>query len=256
MTDTALYYAFSTIAQCAAALAAIIGAFGLWRLSHLRELDHEDAGQERQIKSELVRARVQREYEQEKEAMGAVATEVEQSPPSTAALHERGLELRLTSIDVHRHFIMAEWRWLTKLLAAFLLETLVILVLAIGGLAFVNTLHAWVWTMRAGIILASFGLAIGPAVVVWNAARRSRPGTILAALLIVSMASPALAGPVRCQTYPEPTMGRLQTLCDDGSRATSRWNTVLDRWDTTVTPSPGQPCTPHQTSRGQEVRCR
>jgi hypothetical protein len=33
-------------------------------------------------------------------------------------------------------------------------------------------------------------------------------------LLSLALASPALAGTTRCQTYPEPTMGRLQTLCD------------------------------------------
>jgi hypothetical protein len=37
MTDTALYYAFSTIAQCAAALAALIGFLGMWQLDRLRE---------------------------------------------------------------------------------------------------------------------------------------------------------------------------------------------------------------------------
>jgi hypothetical protein len=37
MSDTALYYALSTIAQCAAALAALIGFLVLWRLDRLRE---------------------------------------------------------------------------------------------------------------------------------------------------------------------------------------------------------------------------
>jgi hypothetical protein len=36
MDPTALYYALSTIAQCAAALAALIGFLGLWRLDRLR----------------------------------------------------------------------------------------------------------------------------------------------------------------------------------------------------------------------------
>jgi ABC-type transport system involved in cytochrome c biogenesis permease component len=34
---TWLYYALSTVAQCAAALAALIGFFGLWRQDRLRE---------------------------------------------------------------------------------------------------------------------------------------------------------------------------------------------------------------------------
>src|SRR5262245_12841716 len=41
MTDTVLYYALSTIAQCAAALAALIGFLGLWQLDRLREITHE-----------------------------------------------------------------------------------------------------------------------------------------------------------------------------------------------------------------------
>jgi hypothetical protein len=60
--------------------------------------------------------------------------------------------------------------------------------------------------------------------------------------LLLALASPALAGTTRCLTYPEPTMGRLQTLCDDGTRATSTWSPTLGRWDTTVAPPPGQTC--------------
>jgi hypothetical protein len=36
MDPNALYYALSTIAQCAAALAALIGFLGMWRLDRLR----------------------------------------------------------------------------------------------------------------------------------------------------------------------------------------------------------------------------
>jgi hypothetical protein len=61
-----------------------------------------------------------------------------------------------------------------------------------------------------------------------------RLGCALAVLL--ALASPALAGPVRCTTYEEKTLGRLQTLCDGGTRATSTWSPTLQRWDTTVTP--------------------
>jgi hypothetical protein len=63
------------------------------------------------------------------------------------------------------------------------------------------------------------------------------------AVLLLALASSALAGPVRCTTYEEKTLGRLQTLCDDGTRATSTWSPTLGRWDTTVTPPPGQTCT-------------
>jgi hypothetical protein len=56
---------------------------------------------------------------------------------------------------------------------------------------------------------------------------------ILAALL--ALASPALVAP-HCLTYEEKTLGRLQTLCDDGTRAISTWNRTLERWETTMTP--------------------
>jgi DNA-binding MarR family transcriptional regulator len=78
------------------------------------------------------------------------------------------------------------------------------------------------------------------------------------AVLLLALASPALAGPVRCTTYEEKTLGRLQTLCDDGTRAVSTWSPTLQRWQSTVTPPPGQTCTGQMNSRTQqvEVRCR
>jgi hypothetical protein len=77
------------------------------------------------------------------------------------------------------------------------------------------------------------------------------------AVLLLALASPALAGP-RCTTYEEKTLGRLQTLCADGTRAVSTWNRTLERWETTVTPPPGQRCTGQLNPRTQrvEVRCR
>jgi hypothetical protein len=63
---------------------------------------------------------------------------------------------------------------------------------------------------------------------------------------------------MRCTTYEEKTLHRLQTLCDDGTGAVSTYNRTLDRWDTTVTPPPGQTCTGQLNPRTQqvEVRCR
>jgi hypothetical protein len=40
-------------------------------------------------------------------------------------------------------------------------------------------------------------------------------------LLALALATSALAGPIRCTTYEEKTLGRLQTLCGDGTRAVS-----------------------------------
>ena len=57
-------------------------------------------------------------------------------------------------------------------------------------------------------------------------------------MLALVWAMPALAGTTRCMMYAEKTLGRLQTLCDDGTRAVSTYSRTLDRWDTTVTPPP------------------
>jgi hypothetical protein len=50
-------------------------------------------------------------------------------------------------------------------------------------------------------------------------------GTLAVLLLLGS--GIALAGSVRCTTYEEKSLGHLQTLCDDGSRAVHRWNKTL-----------------------------
>jgi hypothetical protein len=80
----------------------------------------------------------------------------------------------------------------------------------------------------------------------------------LLALLLLLLASPALAGPVSCRTHHEPTLNRLQTLCDDGTRAVSTWSPTLQSWPTTVTPPPGQTCTGQMNPRTHhwEGRCR
>jgi len=82
--------------------------------------------------------------------------------------------------------------------------------------------------------------------------------SITLSALLLALASPALASPVRCTTYEEKTLGRLQTLCDDGTRAISTYNRTLERWESTVTPPPGQTCTGQLNPRTQqwEGRCR
>jgi hypothetical protein len=90
----------------------------------------------------------------------------------------------------------------------------------------------------------------------WRRTHEPRVGAL--AVVLLALASPALAGPVRCTTYEEKTLGRLQTLCADGSRAVSTWSSTLQRWDTTVTPPPGQTCTGQLNPRTRqwEGRCR
>jgi hypothetical protein len=78
---------------------------------------------------------------------------------------------------------------------------------------------------------------------------------LLAAVLL--LVRPAWSA-TRCTTYEEKTLGRLHTLCDDGTRAISTYNKTLSRWESTVTPPPGQTCTGtmNPITKQVEVRCR
>jgi hypothetical protein len=83
---------------------------------------------------------------------------------------------------------------------------------------------------------------------------------VLLALLLVAfllLVRPAWSAS-RCTTYEEKTLGRLQTLCNDGTRAVSRYSAVLGRWETTITVSPTPACTGriHPWTRQVEVRCQ
>ena len=62
--------------------------------------------------------------------------------------------------------------------------------------------------------------------------------TLALAVLLVLGSGITLARSVRCTTYEEKAMQRLQTLCSDGTRATSSWSSSLQAWQTTVTPPP------------------
>lgn len=87
--------------------------------------------------------------------------------------------------------------------------------------------------------------------------RRPIRGIVVAPLLLLTLASAALAG-TRCTSYEEKSLGRLQTLCDDGTKAVSRYNTVIERCETTVAPPAGKTCEGrlNPTTRQWEGRCR
>jgi hypothetical protein len=77
---------------------------------------------------------------------------------------------------------------------------------------------------------------------------------------LLGLASPSLGAAVNCTTYEEKTLGRWQTLCSDGTRASSYWNGTLERWETTVQPAPGarRLCATqrHPQTKDGQVRCR
>jgi hypothetical protein len=76
----------------------------------------------------------------------------------------------------------------------------------------------------------------------------------LVLVAVVLLVRPAWSAP-RCLTYEEQTLGRLQTVCDDGTRATSTWRPTLRQWQTTVLP-PGKTYTGQMNSRTQRVEVR
>ncbi len=88
-----------------------------------------------------------------------------------------------------------------------------------------------------------------------------RSWLIIASLVgLLGLASPGLGAALNCTTYQEQTLGRLQTLCSDGTRATSYWNATLGRWDTTVQPAPGsrrsRTTQRHPQTKDVHVHCR
>jgi hypothetical protein len=76
-------------------------------------------------------------------------------------------------------------------------------------------------------------------------------------VLLLALMTPTWAASVRCTTYEVKSLGRLQTVCDDGTRAVSTYNQTLERWESIVTP-PGQTCEGrlNPTTRQWEERCR
>jgi hypothetical protein len=61
---------------------------------------------------------------------------------------------------------------------------------------------------------------------------------LVAFLLLVY---PVWGATTHCTTHEEKTLGRLQTVCEDGTRAVSTYNKTLSRWQRTLTPRRGKP---------------
>jgi hypothetical protein len=159
MTDTALYYAFNTIAQCAAALAALIGFFGMWRLDRYRE-------EARRLTRSIV----------------AVTILSTQDSPEYARLRGRAHYLTFgRQLANNGHTELAPLykqfdtlpgirRRLRGVLIGFLTTMLFILVLAVTGFIFVDRLETCAVTPWL-IGFAGLCLGIGPAWVVCQASR-------------------------------------------------------------------------------------
>jgi hypothetical protein len=59
-------------------------------------------------------------------------------------------------------------------------------------------------------------------------------------------------GATHCTTYEEKTLGRLRTLCEDGTRTVSTDNKTLSCWESTVAPPPGKTCKGRPNSRASQ----
>jgi hypothetical protein len=70
-------------------------------------------------------------------------------------------------------------------------------------------------------------VAASPVVVLRR--RVSLQSSMLGALLLLALASPVWAALLRCTTDEEKTLQRWHTICDDGTRAVSRYNRILER---------------------------
>jgi hypothetical protein len=210
MRESALLYALSSIAQCAAVLAALIGFLGLWRLDRLRE-EREQAIQMiyRQLNfsgritglslgQEI--ALLGDEYFVQKAEAYIKDLERERGEDAQA-------ELRLKRAIARWRDIPGDQQSLLWALRVFLVITLCILGFAIVSFRYVNQATTWPWTPRllwiVGILLV--GSPIG---VMWIAARLPRALVVLA--LLLALASSALAGSVRCLTYEEKSLARIQ----------------------------------------------
>jgi hypothetical protein len=169
MTDTGLYYALSTIAQCAAALAVLIGFLGLWQLDRLRG---EDDQLERRIQTLVINING---FQHDAIARLGRAYFIQEAWKKVKALRDSG-EKQTEPPALERWVIRWEdlpskQRRLLYVLIGFLMVTLVIiLVPAIIGLSYVKPLENLAWTPWP-LYVASAWLAGAPVWVVWQAAR-------------------------------------------------------------------------------------
>jgi hypothetical protein len=168
--ETALYYALSTIAQCAAALAALLGFFGLQALERLRQ---EEDQAERRLRELFLHGPP---YYSEstfssssREGLTSAVRHKLSDPDSLARMDK--ITDRFLGIMVEDLETIADKRQqLMDVLVIFLLGTLAVLVIAIGLIPFAEALYPWVWTMRVCITGLSLWLGVAPAYVVLQAA--------------------------------------------------------------------------------------
>jgi hypothetical protein len=175
MSDTSLYYALSTLAQCAAALAALIGFLGMWRLDRLRD----EGLRIEQTMRELISVGIGGADVQRLGRHGLV--ERVQRIINEPQVFDEIIQMRTPTLEPLKTRFDAlphEQQRLMAVLGVFLVVTLaVILAPAIVGIVYVDQLKTWAWTPRL-IGAASAWLGLAPVWVVWQAARSIRQVTL------------------------------------------------------------------------------
>ncbi len=171
MEANTLYYALSTIAQCAAALAALIGFLGLWRQDRLKQ-ERDQA--ERDLRGLLIGRHLGVSAEN---CYVLHIDDIIQRAEQFIAEHRDAQDQNPRQVALKMDATLRRWRArpseqqrLMRALKYFLGGTLAILVLTIVGLVFVDELRTC-WATPWLLIGASVGLGIGPAYVVRQAAR-------------------------------------------------------------------------------------
>lgn len=161
MEPNTLSSVLNTIAQCAAALAALIGFFGLWRLERVHE--------QIMVTDRSIKAREKELTELNSPSLGSPFFRTDSRGPPYIEQRSR-LERRLKVAREHSESLRTDQRRLMTVLVCFLLGTLAFLAVAIVCLAFTEELCTWVWPMRVFIVVAGLWLGGAPAYIVLHAA--------------------------------------------------------------------------------------
>jgi hypothetical protein len=173
MAVDALYSALNTIAQCAAALAALIGFFGLWTVERLRQEEDRVERELREFYNQPPTPPLGEDifYSTRRGIISAVRQRVHNPTiAASAARLEESAGIVLDSMVEDLETLTHKRQQLMDVLVIFLLGTLAVLVIAIGLIPFAEPLSPRVWTMRLCIMVASLWLGIAPAYVVLQAA--------------------------------------------------------------------------------------
>jgi hypothetical protein len=183
MDQNIIYYALSTIAQCAAALAALVGFLGMWRLDRLQE----EYGQAvRDVGWLLASAPVSDSHVTNITVHTLHHDIIIQAAEQFVTKHRDSQDDTLRSFALKIEANLKRWKVIPSeqqrlmcVLRIFLAVVLTILVIAVVGIPFVAALRTWPRTLTILIMLASLVLGVGPFYVMLEAAHTIRALPVL-----------------------------------------------------------------------------